>query len=156
LLANSRFTQDCIQTAYGVQAPVCYYGVDYDSFYPIDTIHKEAFILSVGEMSPRKGFDFLVESLGRIPSNERPPLKLACNSVIPQEQAYIEGLAVQYGVDLQVLTNLDTDELRNLYNRASICAYSPVLEPFGLVPLEAMACETPVVGVRTRGAYRRA
>jgi len=36
-------------------------------------------------------------------------------------------------------------------NRASVVAFPSHLEPFGLVPLEAMACGTPVVGVAEAG-----
>jgi glycosyltransferase involved in cell wall biosynthesis len=43
------------------------------------------------------------------------------------------------------------DELVRLYNQALLVAYTPIMEPFGFVPLEAMACGTPVVGVREGG-----
>jgi glycosyltransferase involved in cell wall biosynthesis len=151
LLANSNFTRELTQKAFGIETPVCSYGVDLSSFDIENGMQKENIVISVGELSPRKGFDFVVKSLGQIPNEYRPPLIVACNSVIPQERAYVEGLAAQYGVDLQVLTHLGTGELRQLYNRARLCAYAPVLEPFGLVPLEAMACGTPVVGVREGG-----
>jgi glycosyltransferase involved in cell wall biosynthesis len=105
----------------------------------------------VGELSPRKGFDFIVESMANIPSQRRPALKLACNAIQPQERSYVESLAAMREVDLQILTSLNTDELRVLYNRAKLCVYAPHLEPFGLVPLEAMACGTPVVGIREGG-----
>ena len=38
-------------------------------------------------------------------------------------------------------------ELAVQFNQARFCVYAPVLEPFGLVPLEAMACGSAVVGV---------
>jgi glycosyltransferase involved in cell wall biosynthesis len=151
LLANSLFTREQMRRNFGLDTPVCHYGVNTNNFYPMTGVEKEDFVLSVGELSPRKGFDFLVQSIGRISSNMHPKLVLACNNVDALEKTYIETLAVQKGVQLQIQTHLSTDELAILYNKACICVYSPVLEPFGLVPLEAMSCGTPVVGVREGG-----
>ena len=36
-------------------------------------------------------------------------------------------------------------------NSAMVTLYAPIMEPFGFVPLESMACGTPVVGVREAG-----
>jgi glycosyltransferase involved in cell wall biosynthesis len=151
LLANSRFTQEQMKMAFALDAPVCYLGVDGEAFRPLPGVIKGNFVLSVGELSPRKGFDFIVESLGHIPPDQRPKLKVACNTVIPEERAYVEHLAEQYGVNLEVLLKLKMDELTLQYNKAQLCVYAPVLEPFGLVPVEAMACGIPVVGVREGG-----
>ncbi|MHB1415266.1 MAG: glycosyltransferase family 4 protein [Chloroflexota bacterium] len=151
LLANSRFTKDRVESAFRVETPVCYLGVDSAAFRPIPGAARENYVVSVGELSPRKGFDFVVDSLRRIPLARRPSLRLVCNSVNAQERAYVETLAVQGGVDLQILTNLSAEELAVQYNEARLCVYAPVMEPFGLVPLEAMACGTPVVGVREGG-----
>jgi len=46
---------------------------------------------------------------------------------------------------------MSDDDLVAAYNRAAVVAYPPILEPFGLVPLEAMACGVPVVGVAEAG-----
>jgi glycosyltransferase involved in cell wall biosynthesis len=151
VLANSIFTRDCMKNMFDLDTPICYLGVDSEAFHPIQGITKENVILSVGELSPRKGFDFIIESLKFIPPANRPKARLVCNKVDLDEKDYVESLAAQYGVDLQILTNLNTKEMVVEYNKAQICAYTPVLEPFGLVPLEAMACGLPVIGVREGG-----
>lgn len=151
LLANSQYTSQWMARQYDVDAPVSYYGVDSEQFRPLPAVAKADFVLSVGELSPRKGFDFLVESLGRIPTGQRPPLHLICNSVQADERQFIEGLAAQHGVSLQIQIGLNADQMAVEHNRARLCVYSPVAEPFGLVPLEAMACGTPVVGVAEGG-----
>ncbi len=151
LLANSRFTQEQMAKSGATDIQLCYCGVDPDKFYPLATTQREEMVLSVGELSPRKGFDFLIESLAQLPADKRPTLKLACNMVQPAENEYIRALARARGVAVQILTNLTVDQLRLEYNRAQVCVYAPVMEPFGLVPLEAMACGTPVIGVREGG-----
>jgi glycosyltransferase involved in cell wall biosynthesis len=147
LLANSFFTRDLMGKGYNIETPVAYYGVDVDGFYPIPGVNRENYLLSVSELSPRKGFDFLINSLTHVQAEQRLELRLACNRVDPMEKEYIEELAIQNGVKIRILTNLGTNELRVLYNKAQLIVYSPILEPFGLVPLESMACGTPVVGV---------
>ncbi len=151
LLANSQFTQEYMRTAFDLDTPICYLGVNCDRFRPMSDIAKEDFVLSVGELTPRKGFDFIVNSLAHIPPAKRPQLRLTCNMINPSERGYVEDLAAQHEVDLKVLPHVNSDELEALYNKARLCVYAPVLEPFGLVPLEAMACGTPVVGVREGG-----
>ncbi len=151
LLANSEYTREQIRRSYGVNAPVCYYGVDCEKFFPTPEVQKQNRVVSVGEMTPRKGFDFLIESLAVIPAGRRPDLTIASNYVNPQELEHIQNLARQHEVQLTVLTNLNADQLREEYNRARLFVYSPVNEPLGLAPLEAMACGTPVVGVAEGG-----
>lgn len=151
LLANSSFTQECMKSLFDIETPVCHYGVNAERFSPLIANCKKKFVLSVGELSPRKGFDFLIESLAHIPPSQRPLLKIACNMVSTEERNYIESLASRLDVPLQILTHLNAEQLQTEYNQASLCLYAPVLEPFGLVPLEAMACGTPVVGVREGG-----
>lgn len=151
LLANSEFTRAQMKIAFGVETPVCYLGVDAEAFRPFAETRRPNTVFSVGEFSPRKGFAFLVESLGHIPVGQRPKLRLISNSVVPEERAYVQEMATQLGVELELYTRLNTTELAKEYGSAQLCVYAPVLEPFGLVPLEAMASGTPVVGVREGG-----
>jgi glycosyltransferase involved in cell wall biosynthesis len=140
-----------MKIAFNVEAPVSYCGVDSEAFFPLPQSQKSYSVVSVGELSARKGFDFLVESLARIPADKRPDLVLACNRVDPLEQEYVLKMAAQLGVRVSIRSHLNTTQLNLEYNQALFCIYSPVLEPFGLVPLEAMACGIPVVGVREGG-----
>lgn len=151
LLANSYFTREHMLANFNVEAPVCYLGVDLQTFQPLENIPRGDHIISVGELTPRKGFDFLIKSLSLIPSSKRPAFKLVCNSYEQDEMDYIKSLAEQLGVKLHILISLNAEELAIEYNQAKACIYAPVLEPFGLVPVEAMACGTPVIGVREGG-----
>ncbi len=151
LLANSLFTQMLMKNNFGVESSVCHYGVDHETFCPNPAVQKDFFLFSVGELSPRKGFDFLIESIEKIPVKERPKLKLACNTIQDAEKVYLEDLAQRHEVELELLYNQDSNQLSLEYNRALLCVYAPVQEPFGLVPLESMACGTAVVGVNEGG-----
>jgi glycosyltransferase involved in cell wall biosynthesis len=151
LLANSHFTATNIEHIYKRQADVAYFGVDSSTFRPIDHVQKEKFVLSVGELRPSKGFDFLINALARIPKPSRPPLRLIGNASNQREYAYLVNLAEENDVELtiEVMVNLET--LVRRYNQAALLIYAPVREPLGLVPLEAMACATPVVAVAEGG-----
>ncbi|MCC7354414.1 MAG: glycosyltransferase, partial [Anaerolineae bacterium] len=137
LLANSQFTQQSVKREYRVDAAVCRCGVNSEDFHPLPDTQKEDFVLSVGELTPRKGFDFLIESIGHIPLDKRPSLKLICNFESPPERRFVEELATQWNVRLQIELNMNTEQLALEYNRALLCVYAPVLEALGLVPLES-------------------
>lgn len=151
LLANSKFTQGQIKLQYGVHAPVCYCGVNVKDFRPLPDIRKENTVISVGSLAPHKGFDFLIKSLAHIPPKQRPVLKLVSNWASPEERRYLKDLADRYHVDLRILVDLDTHQLLINYNKSTLCVYAPIKESLGLVPLESMACGTPVVGVAEGG-----
>ena len=92
-----------------------------------------------------------LHSLALIPPAQRPPLVIVCNFAEPREQGYLEQLAKQLGVMVQFRMLVSDEELVRLYNQALLTLYTPVMEPFGFVPIESMACGTPVVGVREAG-----
>jgi glycosyltransferase involved in cell wall biosynthesis len=69
------------------------------------------------------------------------------------EGARLLSIALQEGADSRVrfLGRRRRDELRNLYSAADVFISVPWYEPFGITPVEAMACGVPVIGARVGG-----
>ena len=150
ILTNSYFSREAILKSYGKNSFVSYLGVDTKIFKSLE-VPKENFVVSVGSCSHAKGFDFIINSLGRISFKKRPKFIIVSNSIDIEWRNYLEQLAIKVGVDLEIKNLIQDNELVSLYNKAKLVLYAPYLEPFGLVPLEAMACGTPVIAVREGG-----
>lgn len=150
LLTNSYFSAESVYRAYEMRARVVYLGVDADKFRNLNLV-RENFVLSVGAVAPLKGYDFLIAALGELPLLNRPELYIVGNTVSTGEMNFLQQLAAEKGVQVSFFENVTEDELVSFYNRALLFVYSAILEPFGLTPVEAMACGTPVVGVREGG-----
>ena len=150
VLVNSYFSGETIYRLYGIAPRVCYLGVDTGVFRPLP-LEKDGHVLSVGSLTPAKGFDFLIRSLALIPEGRRPLLLVVGNTALAEEQAYLEALANQHRVRIQFRVLVQDSELVRFYNSALATLYAPILEPFGFVPLESIACGTPVIGVAEGG-----
>lgn len=147
---NSRFTASEIRRIYGVQALVAYHGVDTEVFRPLD-LEREAFVLSVGALMPHKGFGFVIRSLALVSEQRRPPLVIVSNFTSPDERRRLDALVSSQAVQVTFRSQVSVQELVQLYNQCQLVVYAPYDEPFGLVPLEAMACGTLVVAVDEGG-----
>ena len=150
VIVNSYHSHEFVMEVWGINASVCYLGVDLEEFSP-DNTPREEFVLSVGALVPHKGFPFLVRALGRLPEQRRPELVLVCNFEYPEQRSLVEREAKRHGVQLRIMVGVSENELVKWYRRAQLFLYASYLEPFGLAPVEAMACGTPVIGVREGG-----
>lgn len=150
ILTNSYFTRESILRVYGLNSYVSYLGIDTNLFRPLE-VPEEDFVLSVGSCRPSKGYDFIIRSLALIKPEIRPKLVIVSNFSLPEWKDYLERLASKLKVKLEILDLIDDEKLVLLYNQAKLVLYAPYMEPFGLVPLEAMGCGTPVVGVKEGG-----
>jgi len=150
VLVNSNFSQKKVLNKYGIKSEIAYLGVDTKKFHPLK-MTKKNYVFSVGVITYRKGYRFLIKALGRISNSIRPPLVIAANSEDPYELDYIRKLASSHHVDLHVERVTDDELLVKLYSQASAFIFTSIIEPFGLVVLEAMACGTPVISVKEGG-----
>jgi len=148
ICANSHYSVESIYRAYGVYPRYCPLGVDTDFFRSLN-LPRQPEVLVVGSMTRSKAPEFVLESVATLA--HRPLVRFVFNFSSTVSPAILQKRAKELGVPI-ALTNLGSDnDLLEAYNRSAIVAVPSILEPMGFVPLEAMACETPVVGVAEAG-----
>jgi len=136
--------------AYGLEASVCYLGVDFRSFSPTNE-PLEDYVVGLGSVFYWKGVDRAIRAIGTMPIAERPRLVWIGNWSDGHYETEMKNLARSFGVVLDIRVMVSDEELRSVLSRARALIYTPRLEPFGLAPLEANACGVPVVGIAEGG-----
>jgi glycosyltransferase involved in cell wall biosynthesis len=143
-------------------------GVDLSVFAPASRIAArrelglrpdEFVVLQLGRLVPRKGVDNVIRAVAQMDGTV--PVRLLVvggESPIPDERATPEigrlrAVARECGVADRVsfIGHRQREQLRSCYAAADVFATTPWYEPFGITPLEAMACGTPVVGSAVGG-----
>lgn len=150
IVVNSYYSREYMYLVLGITPLVNYFGIDSALFRPLN-LERENFVLCVGRIEPLKAHDFVLRSIAHIEKEKRPKFVIVADSYIEGEMEKVIKLARSLGVNLEIKVRITDEELISLYNKARVVAYAPIMENFGLVPLEAMACETPVVGVKEAG-----
>jgi D-inositol-3-phosphate glycosyltransferase len=112
-------------------------------------------LLACGRLVRRKGYDQAIQALTRIPDTELvvaggpPPHLLGAE---PEARRLLD-LAERAGVAdrVRLLGAVDPARMPALIGTADAVLCTPTYEPFGIVPLEAMACGVPVVATDVGG-----
>jgi len=149
ILVNSRFSRESVLRAYGLDAKVCYLGVDTAMFLN-RSMRRENFIVGVGAFTPEKNIRFVIEALANV-QEPRPRLVWVGNFASSSYLEELKQLAQSLNVGFEPQVGIDDDKLVDTLNRASMMVYAPRLEPFGFAPLEANACGLPVIAVAEGG-----
>lgn len=145
-------------------------GFDSGEFYPIDRRRarvrlgldpNQPVILQLGRMVPRKGVENVVRSLALINQKREQPARLLIvggetddpDPMQTPEIARLQKLAQEENLleHISFVGRKQRSQLKYFYNAADIFVSTPWYEPFGITPLEAMACGTPVVGSNVGG-----
>jgi D-inositol-3-phosphate glycosyltransferase len=112
-------------------------------------------LLQLGRMVPRKGVDTTLEAFSLVRRRYRIPAKLLIVGGEPgdPERARLQSIARSEGVDDHVIFGgrCGRESLRWYYSAADLFVSTPWYEPFGITPVEAMACGTPVIGSNVGG-----
>lgn len=145
-------------------------GVDLQNFYPVDKMvarmvlgwdQNEKIILQLGRMVKRKGIANVVEALAVLSEKSDKAVRLVIvggesdepDPAITPEIGRLQNLAESLGVADKVafVGRKNREQLKFYYSAADIFVSTPWYEPFGMTPLEAMACGTPVIGSKVGG-----
>jgi D-inositol-3-phosphate glycosyltransferase len=121
----------------------------------------EPIVLQLGRLVPRKGVDTAIRGLARLRDEHGIAARLLIvggdandpdPSVTP-EIGRLQAIAREEGVEDAVVFvgRRGRDVLKHYYSAADVFVTTPWYEPFGITPLEAMACGTPVIGANVGG-----
>lgn len=118
-------------------------------------------ILQLGRLVPRKGIDNVIRALAMLHRTHRTRARLYVvggnaeqpNAIATPEIARLSGIADMLGVSDRVtfVGRRARSVLKMFYSAADVFVTTPWYEPFGITPVEAMACGTAVIGARVGG-----
>ncbi len=118
-------------------------------------------VLQLGRMVPRKGVDTAICGFAAMIRQLNIPARMLVvggesrepDPAITPEIGRLQKIAAEEGVLDRVLFSgrRNRQELKYYYSAADVFVSTPWYEPFGITPVEAMACGTPVIGARVGG-----
>ncbi len=141
-LCNSENVRSRIRNVYGRDAVVIPPPVESNFFKAHAITQKKDYYLVVSALTPYKRVDLVIEAFNHwnrqvLIAGEGP------------SQAQLGRLAKS--PNIRFLGKVSDDSLRELYSEASALIF-PQDEDFGIVPLEAQACGTPIIAFGRGGA----
>lgn len=118
-------------------------------------------LLQLGRLVPRKGIDDVIRAIGALHREHGVAAQLIIvggESDLPSDSSTphlgeLRRVAAEEHVadDVHFVGRRGGDVLRYYYSAADVFVTTPWYEPFGITPLEAMACGTPVIGSNVGG-----
>ncbi len=138
-VCNSQNVRRKISDYYNRESHVVHPPVDLSFFRP--GAAKESFYLMVGAFAPNKRVDLAVKAFNHL----KLPLIIAGTG---QDELYCRSIADQ---NIQFYGTPSNKKLLELYQKARALVF-PGEDDFGITPLEAQACNTPVIAYASGGA----
>lgn len=145
IIANSNFTSEAVSSTYGRKADaVAYPAINAHSFNA-DGRKAAKDIITVARLTKFKRVDFLLRVFSLVVI-KNPDIVYHVVGV-GEELIALKELARNRGIAQNVIfhESVDDDQLAELYRNSAIFLFGSIGEPFGLAPIEAIACGAAVV-----------
>ena len=161
VIAVSQQMKEDVVEAYGInpeKVTVIHNGIDPEFYQPTfdtDLLHEFGinpdvpFVLFVGRITRQKGISQLIEAAHYFNTNcqivlcagapDTPEIAKETEELIAELKSKREGVIL-------ISEMLPREKVKVLYSHARVFACPSLYEPFGIINLEALSCETPVVG----------
>lgn len=166
IIAVSEQMREDVIDAYGVdpkKVTVIHNGIDPEFYQP--TFDNELlvslgidpnipFVLFVGRITRQKGISGLIEAAKYFNKNCQIVLCAGApdtKEIAEETELLIAKLKQERDGVILISEMLPREKIKVLYSHARVFACPSLYEPFGIINLEAMACETPVVGSHVGG-----
>ena len=140
---------------------VIHNGIDLEEYRKTDSTKvldkygiKKPFVLFVGRITRQKGIVHLVRAIRYMDEGFQIVLCAGAPDTPEIGQEMKEAVAkvqTEHGGVISVEEMVDKETVRELYSNASVFCCPSIYEPFGIINLEAMACETAVVATAVGG-----
>ena len=158
IFANSKNTESRIVKYYGRKdAEVLNGGINYKEF---KNNGDYKYFIYPSRISPNKRQEYAISAFkkfrAKLSAKEKDKYKLIICGAVSKDKAFQEYYKkikeeVRKTRNIQIITDASEKKLALLYSRATAVLYPPLNEDYGLVPLEAMASEKPVIAVNEGG-----
>jgi glycosyltransferase involved in cell wall biosynthesis len=134
-IANSKHTANRIKQVYNREATVIYPPVDID-FYSQEEGTRQDYYVTVARFVPYKRIDLIIETFNNFPDK-----KLLILGQGPQKKKLLSLIKSK---NIKLCGYVSNLELRRAVSRARAFIYM-AHEDFGILPVEAQACGTPII-----------
>ena len=166
IIAVSEQMKEDVIEAYGVdkeKVTVIHNGIDPEFYKPTfdNSLLEEygidpniPFVLFVGRITRQKGISQLIAAAKHFNKNSQIVLCAGApdtKEIELETEALIADLRKERDGVILISEMLPREKIKVLYSHARVFACPSLYEPFGIINLEAMACETPVVGSHVGG-----
>lgn len=132
-IANSKFIARRIKKVYGRDADVIYPPVNIADFSLVE--EKEDFYLTASRLVPYKKMDLIVEAFSKMPEKRL---------VVIGDGPDMQKIKEKAGKNIEMLGYQPFSVLKDMMQRAQAFVFAAE-EDFGIIPVEAQACGTPVI-----------